>query len=286
MDFEPDDTQTAVLTGLDQLIASLGIDTPIEPSFSEFSPQLDAELQASGFLDIAREEEFSVLEAALIVERVARLPRSAEAAASALIGPLFEAGEVARPLALARGSALAPARFLPQAGTLIVDAGDSLQLVGVNRDRVERMDTLFAYPYGKLASLDGLAVRTVTGGIVGDVRRRWRLAIAAESAGLMQSALDTVVEHVKTRHQFGRPLGSFQAIQHRLAAAASTSNATRLLALGMEITDVQRFLGHEDIATTRRYAETTAAVLRRRFDQLTDPMADRLVAAVQHRRGD
>src|SRR3954463_9062946 len=62
--------------------------------------------------------------------------------------------------------------------------------------------------------------------------------------------------------------------------------ATRLLALGMEITDVQRFLGHEDIATTRRYAETTAAVLRRRFDRLTDPAAQRLVAVVQDRRGE
>ena len=33
--------------------------------------------------------------------------------------------------------------------------------------------------------------------------------------------------------------------------------ATRLLALGMDITDVQRFLGHDDIATTRLYAETS-----------------------------
>jgi integrase/recombinase XerD len=62
--------------------------------------------------------------------------------------------------------------------------------------------------------------------------------------------------------------------------------ATRLLTLGMEITDVQRFLGHEDIATTRHYAETTAAHLRRKFDQLTDPTAHTLVAAVQDRRGE
>ena len=62
--------------------------------------------------------------------------------------------------------------------------------------------------------------------------------------------------------------------------------ATRLLTLGMEITDVQRFLGHEDLATTRRYAETTAALLRRKFDQLTDPAAHTVVAAVQDRRGD
>jgi integrase/recombinase XerD len=62
--------------------------------------------------------------------------------------------------------------------------------------------------------------------------------------------------------------------------------ATRLLTWGMEITDVQRFLGHEDIATTRLYAETTAALLRRKFDQLTDPATQQLVTTIQHRRGD
>ena len=47
--------------------------------------------------------------------------------------------------------------------------------------------------------------------------------------------------------------------------------ATRLLALGMDITDVQRFLGHDDISTTRIYAETSVAMLRRKFDQVTAP---------------
>lgn len=34
--------------------------------------------------------------------------------------------------------------------------------------------------------------------------------------------------------------------------------ATKLLALGMDITHAQRFLGHENTTTTRHYAETTA----------------------------
>ena len=46
--------------------------------------------------------------------------------------------------------------------------------------------------------------------------------------------------------------------------------ATRLLALGMHITDIQKFLGHEDIGATRIYAETSVAMLRRKFDQVTD----------------
>ena len=62
--------------------------------------------------------------------------------------------------------------------------------------------------------------------------------------------------------------------------------ATRLLALGMDITDLQRFLGHESIATTRLYAETTAATLQRRFDQLTDPAAHALVSDIRQKQGD
>jgi integrase/recombinase XerD len=62
--------------------------------------------------------------------------------------------------------------------------------------------------------------------------------------------------------------------------------ATRLLALGMDITDLQRFLGHDSIATTRLYAETTAATLQRRFDQLTDPTAHALIAGIRQRQGD
>ena len=61
--------------------------------------------------------------------------------------------------------------------------------------------------------------------------------------------------------------------------------ATRLLALGMDITDLQRFLGHESIATTRLHAETTAATLHRRFDQLTDSAAA-LVSGIRQRQGD
>lgn len=62
--------------------------------------------------------------------------------------------------------------------------------------------------------------------------------------------------------------------------------ATKLLWLGMDITDVQRFLGHESITTTRHYAETTAATLRRKFDQVTAPAVRSLLSGIQHSRGD
>ncbi|NLU70895.1 acyl-CoA dehydrogenase family protein [Streptomyces sp. HNM0574] len=41
--------------------------------------------------------------------------------------------------------------------------------------------------------------------------------IAAEAVGAADSALERTVEYVTLREQFGRPIGSFQAVQHRLA---------------------------------------------------------------------
>jgi len=43
------------------------------------------------------------------------------------------------------------------------------------------------------------------------------VALAAEQLGGAQRALDMAVEYAKVRQQFGRPIGSFQAIKHRCA---------------------------------------------------------------------
>jgi isovaleryl-CoA dehydrogenase len=56
-----------------------------------------------------------------------------------------------------------------------------------------------------------------------------RLIIAAQSLGMAQRAFDDVLAYVKERKQFGRPIGSFQAIKHRLADLATELEATRLL---------------------------------------------------------
>jgi alkylation response protein AidB-like acyl-CoA dehydrogenase len=42
-------------------------------------------------------------------------------------------------------------------------------------------------------------------------------ALALEAAGIAQRALEYAVEHAKTREQFGRPIGVYQAVAHPLA---------------------------------------------------------------------
>lgn len=53
--------------------------------------------------------------------------------------------------------------------------------------------------------------------LVQDVRRMATLAYVAEAVGAMDAVLALTVEYLKTRRQFGRPLGDFQALKHRAA---------------------------------------------------------------------
>ena len=53
--------------------------------------------------------------------------------------------------------------------------------------------------------------------------------LAAQAAGGAAHALDITVEYAKTRHQFDKPLGAFQAIAHYLADAATRVDGARTL---------------------------------------------------------
>jgi isovaleryl-CoA dehydrogenase len=56
-----------------------------------------------------------------------------------------------------------------------------------------------------------------------------RLIIAANMLGLAQRAFDDVVAYVKERKQFGKSIGSFQTIRHRIADLATELEVCRLL---------------------------------------------------------
>ena len=65
---------------------------------------------------------------------------------------------------------------------------------------------------------------------------RIRLAVAAQALGVGLALLDRTVGYVKQRTQFGVPVGSFQAVKHRLADAKIALEFARPLVFGAALT--------------------------------------------------
>jgi alkylation response protein AidB-like acyl-CoA dehydrogenase len=151
------------------------------------------------------------------------------------------------------------------AQALLVDRGEKATMITVDPANVETIETLFAYPYGRLKSLDG--VEEVEVGEGATLRRRWRIAIAAEAAGGMASALAAILEHVKTRQAFGQPLGALQAIQHRLAMAAETVESAKWLAFRAAWSDTEA-----DAAIAAGFIQTRTAQLTYDLHQFAGAM--------------
>ena len=56
---------------------------------------------------------------------------------------------------------------------------------------------------------------------------RGAAAVCCEAVGAMVAANETTLEYLKTRVQFGRPIGKFQALQHRMADMAMAEELAR-----------------------------------------------------------
>jgi len=215
MDFQLSPDQAAVADAIDRLAAGFA-EVPIAShGFSLVNAVLERELQDGEFFELALIPELGPVSAALAVERLARLPCTVEAALSMLVLPQLP-GEWQRPLALVENDR--PGRFVATARTLVVIDGPRIGLLRPAPEDVEPVASLFAYPMGRLKRRGEIIALDAVG--TAKVRTWLRIALAAEASGLMQSALASCVEHVSVRKQFGRPLGSFQALRHRLAECA------------------------------------------------------------------
>jgi hypothetical protein len=196
---------------------------------SFFNAGLDAALEESGLLQAAGEAEFGLLTAAMLVDQVCRFPGIVEVGASALVRPLI-CPAWPRPLAVITGPPTRPARFLCEARSVLFLGPLETRIARLAPGDATPAPAFFAYPMGVLADPAASFARSEPIGEGTNVRRLLQIAIACEIAGALQGALDAVTDHVKTRRQFGRPLGAFQAVQHRLARGATSIVASRLLA--------------------------------------------------------
>jgi acyl-CoA dehydrogenase len=114
--------------------------------------------------------------------------------------------------------------------TAFAVAGDSAGLTG------EHLDLLSPHPIGRLI-FDG--VRVERSDVLGEVDAGFGVAmrtldlfrpsVGAFAAGMARAALDATIEHVTSRHAYGVPLASQQAVAHSLATMSTQLEASRLL---------------------------------------------------------
>jgi alkylation response protein AidB-like acyl-CoA dehydrogenase len=112
-------------------------------------------------------------------------------------------------------------------------AGVSLFVVdgatGVTRTPLTALDQ--TRPMARVAFADAPARRLGSPGAgwdaVGQALRVGRVWLAGEQVGSSTRAVEITAEYARTRRQFGRPIGSFQGVKHRLADMAVRTELAR-----------------------------------------------------------
>ena len=168
----------------------------------------------------------------ILVGEAVRLAGSPDQQAKWL--PRLAAGEVKGAVALlARGSSTAPpavasggvltgdlglVEYAAVADVLVVAAQDGLYLVDPSAATITPHEVLDRTTRLATVVLDGVAAERLEGGNpLPELLDRAAILAANDLVGIARKALTDTVEYDKTRVQFGKPVGSFQAIKHHLA---------------------------------------------------------------------
>ncbi len=134
--------------------------------------------------------------------------------------PVFDAGGA--------GLLLVAARIAESGISLFLCPGDA---TGIRQTRLSQIDSRgAAIVQFDQCHVDDAALLGPPGGglqLLDQVLDRARAVLSAEMLGGAQQAFETTVEYLKTRVQFDRPIGSFQALQHRAADMLGELELTR-----------------------------------------------------------
>ncbi len=231
MDLALNEDQRQIVDFLDGLTRPYATVPMHDCSLALVSDELEAELAEGGFLDVMAMEELGPVTAALVIERLARLPFAVEAGASALLRIALDP-DLPRPLCLVEEGRLnRPVRYLKAGATVVVIGEGGVKTFTVSAEQVRAVtdEPLYAYPLAYLTEVPADA--RAHDMAPAEALRLWRVGVAAEAAGLLAAALDSVKTYTSERKQFGRPIATFQALRHRMAETQVLTNAAYWLAL-------------------------------------------------------
>jgi Acyl-CoA dehydrogenase, C-terminal domain len=189
--------------------------------FGDLSSELDAAILTPELTGA------SLLERVLVVEEAARLGLPALPGPALLVGVDVSENRVTPPTAVIDRDRPGPSRIPPGTTQAVVLEGGAGWVTNLRGRPVARVESSFGFPFGEVDSGGGTAL---SAGKAALARHRWHLTLATEMAGTASGALAHVGRYLRTREQFGRRLSTFQALRHRIAELAVSTEATIWLA--------------------------------------------------------
>lgn len=223
------------------------------PSAPEFDAGLWISLQESGYLGSSQKAHCTALEAVFLTEEVSRINGMIPVGVQSMITAPLLKDHCHDLLAVSRQSEKVPVRYAAYATLLAVVGDDVAKVYRVEPTKALPIQSNYVYPLALPASVMGDVVAILPADVV---RRRWQIGIGAEIVGAMDGALAHLTGYLANREQFGKPLGSFQAIQHRVAELAVSLECARYL-----VRDAAWHDDSERAATAAAYAATAAHTL-------------------------
>ena len=198
------DNDDGRVPGLWSALAEMGV-------LSVLAPEAEGGLGMDevDFVRILEEAGYAGVPDPIMEHAAIAVPAFAEAG-SPHLGPAL-AGDITCSVALVDGAGAVGAS---SADVLVIDRGDGLvaatawtasALTSIDQSR-------------RLADLSAILTSDdLLGADAGLAFDRAALGTAAQSVGVARRLLDSTVEYVGERHQFGKPVGSYQAVKHHLA---------------------------------------------------------------------
>jgi alkylation response protein AidB-like acyl-CoA dehydrogenase len=118
---------------------------------------------------------------------------------------------------------------LDTADRIAIVGGDGIyELEGAEREILETTDD--TRPLGVVRGGEH-GRRLADSNVLPGIRDRTRAALAIEACGVARRALEYAIEHASTREQFGKKIGTYQAVSHPLADAYTRLELGRSLSL-------------------------------------------------------